>query len=553
MLTPDYLLHCTDSLTELLNAYDNAVVADIARRIVKTGYVTETAKHQIRQAQQMGLLYEDIIREIAQRTTATDSMVRTLFEDAGVETVETDNRLYTAAGLQPTDLRASPAMLQMLQAGYENTLGTMHNLTLTTANTAQQAYISACDLAMLQVQSGAMSYQQAIRAAIQSAASDGTRVLYPSGRTDRIEVAVRRAVLTGVAKTCRTIGEYNAASCGCDLMELSAHAGARPSHARWQGQLVSLSGKRGYLSKDDIGYGSGDGFGGYNCRHDWYPFFPGISQRNYSPEKLTQLETMTVNYNGQEIPYYDATQEQRRLERRVRDCKLRLSATDAARQETKDPKLRAQLDEDFAKQSKALREARDKLADFQTGTGLLPDTSRTQVYGFGRSIAQKAVAAQKRVDKFNNNGIMNSGAISGALNPFSKDARKHAAQYYESVRHMNTDVARISENTGISEAEIAKIKKHVFLEKHDLGGDEPEYFYPNYEMAQSWQRLIDGKNIQKHDVTLLRHEAMERELMDKGYSQAEAHRLAEEKYNYSKESDEYYAETNKHRKNRNND
>lgn len=553
MLTPDYLLHCTDSLTELLDAYDNAVVSDIARRIVKTGYVTETAKHQLRQAQQMGLLYEDIIQEIAQRTNITDSMVRTLFENAGVETVRTDNRLYTAAGLQPTDLRASPAMLQMLQAGYENTLGTMHNLTLTTANTAQQAYISACDLAMLQVQSGAMSYQQAIRAAIQSAASNGTRVLYPSGRTDRIEVAVRRAVLTGVAKTCRTIGEYNAASCGCDLMELSAHAGARPSHARWQGQLVSLSGKRGYLSKDDIGYGSGDGFGGYNCRHDWYPFFPGISQRNYSPEKLTQLETMTVNYNGQEIPYYDATQEQRRLERRVRDCKLRLSATDAARQETKDPKLRAQLDEDFAKQSKALREARDKLADFQTGTGLLPDTSRTQVYGFGRSIAQKAVAAQKRVDKFNNNGIMNSGAISGALNPFSKDARKHAAQYYESVRHMNTDVARISENAGISEAEIAKIKKHVFLEKHDLGGDEPEYFYPNYEMAQSWQRLIDGKNIQKHDVTLLRHEAMERELMDKGYSQAEAHRLAEEKYNYSKESDEYYAETNKHHKNRNND
>lgn len=553
MLTPDYLLHCTDSLTELLDAYDNAVVSDIARRIVKTGYVTETAKHQIRQAQQMGLLYEDIIREIAQRTNATDSMVRALFEDAGVETVQTDNRLYTEAGLQTTDLRASPAMLQMLQAGYENTLGTMHNLTLTTANTAQQTYISACDLAMLQVQSGAMSYQQAIRAAIQSAASDGTRVLYPSGRTDRIEVAVRRAVLTGVAKTCRTIGEYNAASCGCDLMELSAHAGARPSHAKWQGQLVSLSGKKGYLSKDDIGYGSGDGFGGYNCRHDWYPFFPGISQRNYSQEKLNQLETMTVNYNGQEIPYYDATQEQRRLERRVRDCKLRLSATDAARQETKDPKLRAQLDEDFAKQSKALREARDKLADFQTGTGLLPDTSRTQVYGFGRSIAQKAVAAQKRVDKSGKGGIMNLGAISGALNPFSKDAKKHAAQYYESVRHMNTDVARISENTGISEAEIAKIKKHVFLEKHDLGGDEPEYFYPNYEMAQSWQRLIDGKNIQKHDVTLLRHEAMERELMDKGYSQAEAHRLAEEKYNYSKESDEYYAETNKHHKNRSND
>ena len=552
MLTPDYLLHCTDSLVELMDAYDNAVVADIARRIVKTGTITETAKHQIKQAQQMGMLYEDIIQEIAKRTNATDNMIKALFENAGVETVQTDNQLYTAAGLQTTDLLASPAMLQMLQAGYENTLGTMHNLTLTTANTAQQAYISACDLAMLQVQSGAMSYQQAIRAAIQSAAADGTRVLYPSGRTDRIEVAIRRAVLTGVAKTCRTIGEYNAASCGCDLMELSAHAGARPSHAKWQGQLVSLSGKKGYLSKDDIGYGSGDGFGGYNCRHDWYPFFPGISQRNYSPEKLEQLENMTINYNGQEIPYYDATQEQRRLERAVRDCKLRLSATDAARQETTDPKLRAQLDEDFARQSKALREARDKLADFQNGTGLLPDTSRTQVYGYGRSISQKAVSAQKKVDKSGKGGIINTGAISGALNPFSEDARKHAAQYYESVRHMRTDASRISKNTGISEAEIAKIKEYVFMEKHDLGGDEPEYFYPSYEMAQSWQRLIDGKNIQKHDITMLRHEAMEIELMNKGYSQAEAHRLTEEKYNYSKESDEYYAATDKHQKKRNN-
>lgn len=552
MLTPDYLLHCTDSLVELMDAYDNAVVADIARRIVKTGTITETAKHQIKQAQQMGMLYEDIIQEIAKRTNATDNMIKALFEDAGVETVQTDNQLYTAAGLQTTDLLASPAMLQMLQAGYENTLGTMHNLTLTTANTAQQAYISACDLAMLQVQSGAMSYQQAIRAAIQSAAADGTRVLYPSGRSDRIEVAIRRAVLTGVAKTCRTIGEYNAASCGCDLMELSAHAGARPSHAKWQGQLVSLSGKKGYLSKDDIGYGSGDGFGGYNCRHDWYPFFPGISQRNYSPEKLEQLENMTINYNGQEIPYYDATQEQRRLERAVRDCKLRLSATDAARQETTDPKLRAQLDEDFARQSKALREARDKLADFQNGTGLLPDTSRTQVYGYGRSISQKAVSAQKKVDKSGKGGIINTGAISGALNPFSEDARKHAAQYYESVRHMRTDASRISKNTGISEAEIAKIKEYVFMEKHDLGGDEPEYFYPSYEMAQSWQRLIDGKNIQKHDITMLRHEAMEIELMNKGYSQAEAHRLTEEKYNYSKESDEYYAATDKHQKKRNN-
>lgn len=136
--------------------------------------------------------------------------------------------------------------------------------------------------------------------------------------------------------------------------------------------------------------------------------------------------------------------------------------------------------------------------------------------------------------------------MSGALSPVSKEAQAHAEQYYESVRKMKTDVKNISNNTGFSESDILQIKNHVFIEEHDLGGDVPERFYPNYAMAQSWQRLIDGKNIQKHDITLLHHEKMESDLMKKGLSQLKAHRISEKKYNYAKESREYYAEVNKH-------
>ena len=100
---------------------------------------------------------------------------------------------------------------------------------------------------------------------------------------------------------------------------------------------------------------------------------------------------------------------------------------------------------------------------------------------------------------------------------------------------MKTDVKRISQNTDFSEEDISQIKNHVFMEKHDLGGVEPEYFYPNYEMAQSWQRLIDGKNIQKHDITLLNHEKMESNLMKQGYSQEKAHSMTEKIYNYAKD------------------
>lgn len=323
-----------------------------------------------------------------------------MFEDAGVKSVDYDNRIYRMAGLDPSALRASPAMLQMLQAGFDATNGTFKNLTMTTANTAQQAYISACDLAMLQVQSGAMSYQDAIRAAINKAAADGTYVLYSSGRSDRIEVAIRRAVLTGVSHTCRTIGEYNATSVGSDLMELSAHAGARPSHAAWQGKIVSLSGKRGYLSKTDIGYGTADGFGGINCRHDWYPFFPGISQHNYTDKDIKRLDDMTVTYNGQTMPYYDATQLQRKMEREIRELKRKMVATEAARDAATNKKLIVDPDTDFNVHAKHMSEKRAELKGFLSQTAFLGDGSRSQLYGYGRSMSGKAVQTAKKIKEY---------------------------------------------------------------------------------------------------------------------------------------------------------
>ena len=148
-----------------------------------------------------------------------------------------------------------------------------------------------------------------------------------------------------------------------------------------------------------------------------------------------------------------------------------------------------------------------------------------------------------------NGGRMYSGAISGALNTDSIEAQKHAERYYEAVRKMSTDVRRIAENTGFDEDLIRSIKNFVFLEKHDLGDGRYDRFDASYFMAQSWQRLIDDKRILSHDITLLNHEKMERELMQQGYSQDEAHRITLETYNYSKEARDYYGEIEKYKKN----
>ncbi len=153
---------------------------------------------------------------------------------------------------------------------------------------------------------------------------------------------------------------------------------------------------------------------------------------------------------------------------------------------------------------------------------------------FSREQAQKLQAENvpKRLTYGAESGIITSGAISGALNPYSKGAERHAVQYYESVRHMKTDIKRISDATGISQDKIEKIKQHVFILEHDLL-DGRHRFAPSYDMAQSWQRLINN-SFEEKDIVLLKHEYAELRYMEKGLSQNDAHIKASKKYNYAK-------------------
>lgn len=409
MLSPEYYSHLSDDLIKLYSDLDNAIISDIVRRIVKNSEMTETAKWQAKQLQESGMVYDDVIAEIAKRTNSTQEQVRTLFEKSGVESVKNDNVVYKAAGLEGI-VRLSSAAMQTLNAGYVKCSGDLSNLTLTTANTAQQAYITACNNAYMQISSGAFEYNTAIRNAVKAVAVEGTEVLYPSGHRDKLDVAVRRSVLTGVGQTCRQLSLINAQDMGCDLMEITAHSTARPSHAEWQGQLVSLSGRKGYFSLKDIGYGTGDGFGGWNCRHDWYPFFEGISVRNYSDERLREMNAKNIEYNGKKYTEYEISQIQRKFERDIRSLKREAVAYDTARSNAPDDVLRQRFSDDFAAVSIKLKNKEHQLGDFLEKTGQLPDNARTQVLGFGRSVSQKAVWAEKKsplsLTKFLNDGTI---------------------------------------------------------------------------------------------------------------------------------------------------
>lgn len=284
-------------------------------------------------------------------------------------------------------------MLSVLEAGLIKTNSVMQNLTLTTAVSTQQAYMQACDLAYMQVSTGAMDYNTAITRAVVSACEKGATVLYPSGHIDSLDVAIRRAVLTGVNQTCGKLQEARANEMECDLVETTAHAGARPSHAVWQGKVFSRSGSSDkYPPFSLTGYGTGAGLCGWNCRHSFFPYFEGLSESAYPREVLDEYNNRTVVIDGKEMSYYDATQLQRKMERSIRESRRTLKGIDEALKE--DPE-NFELKGEFAIQSVKLKEKEAAISNFIYKANLQKDSSRVWSNGFGKSVSQKAVWANK--------------------------------------------------------------------------------------------------------------------------------------------------------------
>lgn len=191
-------------------------------------------------------------------------------------TIEMAKEIYRKAGYETVSLSENRQLQKIIAAGLEKTNGLFENLTKTTANTASRQFENALDRAYMQVVSGAFDYNTAVRTAIKNLAQKGiASITYPGGHTDYLDVAVRRAVLTGVSQTTGKMQEQMADDVGCDLVETTAHNGARPDHAQWQGKVFSRSGtsKKYPDFKSSTGYGTGAGLKGWNCRHDFFPYF----------------------------------------------------------------------------------------------------------------------------------------------------------------------------------------------------------------------------------------------------------------------------------------
>ena len=375
MLTEQDFINIEKQANSIYSNLELQIIEEIATRIANFGYANTVVINDLRIAQEMGYLYEDIIKLVAEYNNTTVEEVNRIFYEAGEKSLKFDDKIYKEAGLQPLPLNQSESIKQVMNAAIVRTAGNLQNLCMTTANTAQTQFYNAINMAYMEVSTGVKSYTQAIIDTINNISSQGAVIQYPSGAKRSIESAVRTNIVTAVNQNCGKLQELRASEMGWDLMELTAHGGARPEHATWQGKIVSRSGQKGYLSLRDIGYGEATGFKGINCRHDWYPYYKG-STRTYTQKELNKWKNEKVEYNGQKISMYEATQKQRYFERQIRQDKKDLKAQQTIlTSNNKDidiEQVKNEIKNIKAKQS----DHNAQLNDFLNQTGLRKDNSR---------------------------------------------------------------------------------------------------------------------------------------------------------------------------------
>lgn len=366
MLSPEYLnLIEFNDVVELYNRLNIEITADIINRVSQMQDITETSKKQLKILKQTnGLeIFNKALEETSMLTAETKKYLKALFEDMAKEDTEGYKELYE---YRDKPFKLSERQYRILNQGFKDTNKALKNFTKTIAFQSQQAYVEAVDSAYFKVASGAFDYATAIHAACQELANKGITLKDRLGRNVQLEVAVRRNVMTGIQQTANNINRDIEEYLGCDGYEVTAHLGARPSHAEAQGKQYAMA----HNSKVSRNYPLWNEveslWSEYNCRHSYFGIILGVSEPVYTNKELKEFREATVEWNGKKIPYYEATQKQRQFENAIRKQKREVQILE-----------KANLDNKLEKSQ--LAQLQKKYKDFCKETGLEKDYQRLQV------------------------------------------------------------------------------------------------------------------------------------------------------------------------------
>ena len=409
----EYKDQVADKIAARYIGLEERILQDIARRIKKTGEITSTADWQINRLRILGYSSEDIEREIKKTLDASYPEMFELYDKVIDWEYVRNKDIYEQINAEFIPYEENRQLQQITDAIIQQSLEDLENVTKSLGfyldyngrkvlTPLSQVYTNYLDNACFDIVTGAFDYGSVLRRVVTQLTNSGLRKIeYGSGYASRVEVAARRAVMTGVANLTGEIADYNAKKLGTEYFEVEWHAGARPTHAVWQGQV---------WTKEQLysvcGLGTVTGLLGANCYHTYYPFFPGISQRNWSDEWLeaqNRKESKPKEFRGKEYTLYEAKQRQRQMETAMRAQRekvqmLQDGGADWQEVMLQKAKYQGQLNEYAAFSRKmGLKEERERI--YIDGRGRIATNNKTQNKLFPPEMIQNAskdVAQYKR-------------------------------------------------------------------------------------------------------------------------------------------------------------
>jgi hypothetical protein len=316
------------------NDTEQRIMDDVVRRIKKNRKITSTADYQINRLIDFGKSTEEIEKTIKEALNYSNAQMYELYDEViNWEYVRT-KELYEQINANFVPAEENEYLKQLSEAVRKQTEDELVNLSRSYGFSVMigknrvftpfaEYYQNYVDTAIMDMVSGGFDYNAILKRVVSQMTNSGLRsVDYASGHSNRTPVAVRRAVMTGYSQITGQVSMRNASKLGTNYFEVEWHAGARNTgsgyfnHQSWQGKVYTAEQLRTVC-----GYGEGGGLLGWNCYHIFYPFFPGLSERNYTDAWLKEQnkkENTLRKYNEKEYDYYGAVQQQRKSETAMR-------------------------------------------------------------------------------------------------------------------------------------------------------------------------------------------------------------------------------------------
>ena len=356
------------SFNKVVDLYSNLnieICEDIINRIDRMGDISKTSKDQLKILAELN--GQEVFDEILLKTSLIDSEAKEELQKLYADVIKEDMKDYkTLYKYRNKEFKLTKKQMRILNKGIKKNYKNISNFTNSIAFSGENLFIDAVDKAYLKTASGAYDYDRAINQSYKEVAATGLKMTDKAGRKVNLDVAVRRSVLTGIQQTANMINNEVGDILGCDGYEVTAHAGARPTHAEAQGKQYAIT-KEG-ARKFGVGLWSDVDYlwEEPNCRHTVFPIILGISDPVYSKKELYKMENEKVTYNGQNIPLYEASQIMRNIERNIREYKRQVQ-------------ILKDTGKDYSQEQAILKKWQQEYTNVSKQTGIEKDYSRTRI------------------------------------------------------------------------------------------------------------------------------------------------------------------------------